>query len=551
MRKKNGFTLVEIIIAIMLVISVITLTIINTVRISKKKKEESYNLVVKQILVAAESYLEDNNFYKENLTDSNYIDISLGKLIKDDYLNVTTNPITNKKFDKCNYVKVTKRNNEKLKYVFRDNEKNCNDNNFVKVSPSISLNVEGKKGLNGWYKYNTDENPGVLIDINAIDKISGIASIEIKTNEGYKKLEMNPLRDKQGAYSVDNFSYSKTTNWKKVCYRATNHSGVYNETCAKLKVDANLPSCELSVIGDKKDDNTYVYYTSNLFHINLKLPQVILSYSDIGSGVYTKTISNDYNLKNANYNPKKLYTQGSKKNAHWSGSVMDYAGNINTCNKEFSVEEQKLTEALSKDYCGRAYGTSTVWTNENRTITQDFNKTLSSKKKSITKTFNVTTKTAAISNGNINCTVNVYVDKNKPEFDYINISNNTVRLYQWDSYGNQILSKDIYVVKQSNGKYYGEACVLNKPGYFDIRDYDIIAKDEESGINNNSYETTWNYYSLSKNKEIGAQCLKSAGDNPCLMKEHVYVYDNAGNISDDIGKLEIKIGYKSIDNFCR
>lgn len=549
MKKKNGFTLIEILVVIALILSLITLAIISTVKISERKKKESYNLVVKEILVAAENYLENNTYYKENLTNSNYINISLGKLIKEDYLNVVTNPITNKKFDKCNYIKVTKNDDNKLNYDFKSNEKDCSDNDYVKVAPEISIKKDGEKGDNGWYKYNTKENPGVIITINATDKISGIASIELKTNNGYKKLEMKQKGSNE-AYSVDKSSFSKTTTGKKVCYKATNYDGMSNESCVNLKVDVNFPSCELTVVGDM-EGSTYVYYTSSIFTIDFEPPEVILTYSDIGSGIYTKKISSLSGVRPQEYNPNQKYIQKEDNDATWEGTVTDYAGNINTCGKSFKVQKRNITDKISKDYCGKKEGTSTSWTNKDRTITQYFNKTLSSETTKVTETYKTTTKTSSISNGNIKCSVNVYVDKDKPVFDSINIPNNTVKLSQWDNYGNQILSSDVSLKKQSNGKYYGEACVLNKPGYFDISGYNIIAKDNDSGINNNSYETTWDYFSLSKNKEIGAQCLKTSGDNPCLMKEHVYVYDNAGNKSDDIGKLEIKIGYKGIDDFCK
>ena len=557
MKRKNnkkGFTLIEILVVIVLIISILALTIISIVKISEKKKKDSYDLVVKQIVAASKNYLENNKYYLENLTNSNYINISLGKLIKEDYLNVVVNPITNKRFDKCNYVKVTKKDKDKLNYEFKSTEKDCSEKNFVKIGPSITLTIEeGKKGNYNWYKYNTKQTPGVIVKVTATDEIFGITSIEMKTNDGYKKMQMNPLDTKRGAYALDKSSFSKTTSsGKKVCYKVTNSKGLTNEDCINLKVDINRPNCELTVIGDMIDEKTYVYYASGsiLFPVKLKLPEVVLSYSDIGSGISSKKISNDNNLTE-DYYPSNKYTQDAKNNAYWEGTVKDYAGNVGWCGKTFNVKEQKIIEMVSRYYCGKKDGTSTVWTNQDRTITQEFKKTLSNEKQTITKTFNTTTKTSKISYNGVDCSVNVYVDKDKPVFDYISLTNNTVKLYQWDNYGNQILEKDVYLTKKDNGKYYGEACVLNKPGYFNVQGYNIMAKDEASGINGNSYETYWDYFSIRKNKQIGMQCLKTAGDNPCLMKQHVYVYDNAGNKSDDIGKIEIKIGYQGIDNFCK
>lgn len=264
------------------------------------------------------------------------------------------------------------------------------------------------------------------------------------------------------------------------------------------------------------------------------------------------------------YNPLEFYTQSNTngKSVYWIGKVDDKAGNTNTCSKYISVSKEKMLveeiiENANIKYCGQTEGESTVWANSNRTITQEFktlsikNLTSSSYKKS--ETYTSTTKTADINDGNTSCSVNVYVDKEKPYFDRIVFdTKNYVYLTQWDSKGNVVINKQsIKIEKNTNGKYTGTTCVQNIAGKFNITGYTVYAKDTHSGINNNSWENSRTYYSLSKNTWIGAQCLRTQKDNPCMMYDHIYVSDNAGNRSDDMGMLEIRVGYIGIDMECK
>ena len=150
MKKKNGFTLVELLVTIALILMVLGIAIVSIIKISDTKKQEAYEQVKKQILTAAEQYLETNAYYKESITNTGNIKISLGLLVNEDYLNAVTNPITGKKLNECNYVEVTK-NDSSLNYSFVDDQKDCSSNSYVDVSeaasaPKINATIIGKQG---------------------------------------------------------------------------------------------------------------------------------------------------------------------------------------------------------------------------------------------------------------------------------------------------------------------------------------------------------------------------------------------------------------------
>ena len=572
MKKKNGFTLVELLVTIALILMVLGIAIVSIIKISDAKKQEAYEQVKKQILTAAEQYLETNAYYKESITNTGSIKISLGLLVSEDYLNAVTNPITGKKLDYCNYVKVTK-NDSSLNYLFVDDQEDCSSNSYVDVSeaasaPKIEISIKGTEGNDGWDYRRGDDGTTPVVTITASSTTSPImGGISIKNGDEYVSLPSEPTEKKDGSImAVDKSSFATTTSkaGKEVCYRVTNEAGISSTKCETKSIDVDLPSCNVNVVGFSNgtiSDNYGIIYKYHQVGPVLQ-PIIMLGSDDVGSGIKNKYIKDPDNTYYSNYPSLFPYTQSNTngKTVTWRGKVEDNAGNENTCSKRMIVSEylEEAAQNTKIKYCGETTGESTTWTNGSRKITQEFNsysllggtKTLGTE----TKTYSTTTRTAEISRPDLGltCSVNVYVDKEKPYFSKITFDEEGyVYLSQWDSKGNVVFNKKPIKVQNVNGKYTGIACVKNVAGTFNITGYDVYAKDDHSGINNNSWEKYRTYYSLNKNKWIGAQCLKTENDNPCMIYDHIYVKDNAGNKSDDMGKLEIKLGYIGIDSFCK
>ena len=138
MKKKNGFTIVELLVVIALMLSILGIAIVSLVNISYKKKEEAWKNTKAQIETAAAEYFTANEYLFEGLNEDAFGIISVGELVNEDYLNKVTNPKTGISISPCAVVKVQK-NGDKYSMDFDDSSENsdmsnCNTNNYIKVS---------------------------------------------------------------------------------------------------------------------------------------------------------------------------------------------------------------------------------------------------------------------------------------------------------------------------------------------------------------------------------------------------------------------------------
>ena len=136
--NKKGFTLIELIIAIVLMLSLTILVVVGFTKISDEKKKEADKLTEKQIETAAEQFFSSNYFYVDYMKENpgiNKIFINLGTLVTDDYLNVTTKTSTEEKYDSCDIVYATY-NNSKVKL------------NYLAYTDIVETDKDGNKNYN-------------------------------------------------------------------------------------------------------------------------------------------------------------------------------------------------------------------------------------------------------------------------------------------------------------------------------------------------------------------------------------------------------------------
>ena len=126
--NKKGFTLVEIIITLAIVITITTVAVGSYIGISGQKKKEEWSLVKNQIETAAEQYFSFNKYKYEDFTEGNVTGtISVSTLVGSDYLNKIVDPRTNKEVNPCSRVEV-KINNGKYEASFKEStDKACSD----------------------------------------------------------------------------------------------------------------------------------------------------------------------------------------------------------------------------------------------------------------------------------------------------------------------------------------------------------------------------------------------------------------------------------------
>ena len=138
MKKKNGFTLIELLAVIALMLSILGIAVVSLINTSNRKKKESWEQVKGQIETAAVKYFTANEYLFEGLQNGSIGTISVGKLVKEDYLNKVTNPDTGKAVSMCALVNITK-DGEKYNATFDNNssesqEVECENKNIITVS---------------------------------------------------------------------------------------------------------------------------------------------------------------------------------------------------------------------------------------------------------------------------------------------------------------------------------------------------------------------------------------------------------------------------------
>lgn len=91
MNNNKGFTLVELIAAIVLLSLVVGITSFSIIGIINRNKEENYNLLIKNINSAAETYYQECRYSNNDMINCNKIEndeymVSLGDLVNYGFL---------------------------------------------------------------------------------------------------------------------------------------------------------------------------------------------------------------------------------------------------------------------------------------------------------------------------------------------------------------------------------------------------------------------------------------------------------------------------------
>ena len=92
MKNEKGFTLVELLITIALIVSILSIAILGFSKISENQKRKAWNEVKNQIELAGEQYINVNEYLLTDLNEFDNVFIPIDTLIKSDYLTVLTNP---------------------------------------------------------------------------------------------------------------------------------------------------------------------------------------------------------------------------------------------------------------------------------------------------------------------------------------------------------------------------------------------------------------------------------------------------------------------------
>ncbi len=355
MLNKKGFTLVELLVTIVIMLTILALAIVSYVNISDRKKTEAFESIKTQAEAAAEQYFQSNSYFLKELDDDNVAYVSIGRLVKMDYLNKVVNPLTGKVLDECSYVKVEKKNYGYV-YTFveepRDKEEDgtCDNNNFTVVqdkSPSApTAKIEFyslKNGLekkiedysNYWLNIEHLGENGILRVKVIPTSESPITSVTYKTTNG----TTTEAEKNNNYYQFDVDDDGVESN---VPITVTNSSGkVYKEEIA-WKKDTVAPTGTISL------KSTASNYSSNVVNISFNLKD-----GDGGSGIEKLDFNakDDWELQNGTTDSvKTLSISNYSLNDEMDGSsyavsaeIYDVAGNKGVTNSQSYVLYEDCT----------------------------------------------------------------------------------------------------------------------------------------------------------------------------------------------------------------
>lgn len=329
MKKQNGFTLVELIITISLMLLILVLAIINFNRVSKAKKEDSWKLVEKEIEDAAQEYFTNNEYLFEGLINGSNGNISVGKLVKEDYLNKVIDPVTGKSISKCAIVNVTKvKNKYDVKF---DESSKYSENKNCDIIDSVAMIEPGGPTAVVKAKYGNKEYNNFPSWLNVQHKDPSVV-VYPKTN-GNGPIISTIIGNITGTeYKIIDETSGKTLN-----IIVTNSSGKKYMTQISYRRDVTLPDGNISI----KSKDTWPSRNVKLnFDVNDNLSGIefvkigntnYLENKNVGKLKWTKN-NVDYSFEN------NIKYDGSTKNV--LVKIKDKAGNENTISNQYTLYKE-------------------------------------------------------------------------------------------------------------------------------------------------------------------------------------------------------------------
>lgn len=155
--KKNAFTLIEILAAIVIMGILSTIIVTASIRKVNQARENSYKTLINSIELSAKNYVVDNENNLDDFLNNDWINISLQTLVDNKYLNNIKNPKTNKNLPLTDIVYVTRNYDGKIEATYDIEQDNKN-----KLTLSGAYNIYIKEN-------STYNDPGILLNDNLLN----------------------------------------------------------------------------------------------------------------------------------------------------------------------------------------------------------------------------------------------------------------------------------------------------------------------------------------------------------------------------------------------
>lgn len=388
-RKKinnKAFTLVELLVTIVLMLSILGIAILSLINASNKNKERALSEVYDQVKTAAQEYFNSNEYFINSLGNEEIAYVSVGTLVNEDYLNKTINPVSEKPLNNCDTVYYNKRSLEYCEYKSNDNEEDiCSEINknieknskCVMQSPSLVVKPNTKNetthkttDTTTTTRKNIDDNSNPTIAINtyvkkddtALDDKSDLSKLSRYNDStwlsGYVFVKVGY---DAGSSGVNNFMCTDTrTNGKKYNdfsgYRNVNSEGTTIIKCSlttksgkkvsksvNIKLDRSAPTFDVGLY--KKTDKTNVStgkglpkYTDNTWTNKYVYSEVQNESDELSKVDYVSYTGPNDGVKVKNLKGKKSRNVNSDGTTKITYKVCDKAGNCSSKNVSIKID---------------------------------------------------------------------------------------------------------------------------------------------------------------------------------------------------------------------
>ena len=308
-----------------------------------------------------------------------------------------------------------------------------------------------------------------------------------------------------GAYS-NNGNNAKTVTKKTVGGEGIRHIRLYLYDLAKNKKECKYDNVNYNIDKTKPTCGTATGASTTWTKNNRTIKQAC-------SDKLNNKTSQASGCEKASYD--KAYSSTIKTD---KVTIKDKAGNTNNCTYNVYVDKTAPT-------CGTATGSSTTWTNANRTIKQacnDGTNQSNCEKASYNKTYTTSTKTDKVTikdkAGNTkDCSYNVYVDKNAPT------------------------CTNVAKIDNSNGSNYSSGTVTCSNVYTNATCSDTGGSD----CNKKEITTSGSTTNVTNNSNYSQWTVEARGTSYVTWK----VFDKAGN-STSCSRITVKKGTESASSAC-